>query len=120
MRWRDENNLNWLDVPPSLTMLNEQETRRDAYPLTGEQQRIFFAELPGYLHRMALFKVNTGCRKQEVCRVKWEYEIKVQELNATVFLIPWNFGERRPRSKISCLTRVSSEFYARYSWLPGF
>jgi hypothetical protein len=32
-------------VPPSLTMLNEQETRREAYPLTWEQQRIFFTEL---------------------------------------------------------------------------
>jgi len=100
MRWRDENNLTWLDVPPLLTMLNEQETRRNAYPLTWEQQRIFFAELPGYLHRMALFKVNTGCREQEVCRLKWEYEIDVQELNATVFLIPWNFGGRRPLSGV--------------------
>ena len=25
MRWRDENNLTWLDVPPSLTMLNERK-----------------------------------------------------------------------------------------------
>lgn len=100
MRWRDEHNLTWLDVPPLLTMLNEQETRREAYPLTWEQQRIFFAELPGYLHRMALFKVNTGCREQEVCRLKWEYEIDVQELNAAVFLIPWNFGGRRPSSGV--------------------
>jgi len=29
---------------------------------------------------MALFKVNTGCREQEVCRLKWEYEVKVPEL----------------------------------------
>ena len=100
MKWRDENNLTWLDVPPWLTMLNEQETRRSAYPLTWEQQRIFFAELPAYLHRMALFKVNTGCREQEVCRLKWEYEIEVPELNASVFLIPWNFGGRRPRSGV--------------------
>ncbi len=100
MRWRDENNLTWLAVPPSLTMLNEQETRREAYPLTWEQQRIFFTELPGYLQRMALFKVNTGCREQEVCRLKWEYEIEVRELNATVFLIPWDFGGRRPRSGV--------------------
>jgi hypothetical protein len=54
--------ITWLAVPPSLTMLNEQETRV-AYPLTWEQQRIF-AELPGYLHRMALFKVIL--RREEV------------------------------------------------------
>jgi integrase len=52
------------------------------------------------IHWMALYKVNTGCREQEVCRLKWEYEIEVRELNATVFLIPWDFGGRRPRSGV--------------------
>nr|WP_198683653.1 hypothetical protein [Peristeroidobacter agariperforans] len=37
---------------------------------------------------MALFKVNTGCREQEVCGLRWDYEVKVPELNASVFLIP--------------------------------
>lgn len=93
----------WCPAPPLLTMLSEQETRRDAYPFTWEQQRIFFAELPGYLHRLALFKVNTGigCREQEVCRLKWEYEIEVQELHATVFLTPWDVGGRLPRSSVN-------------------
>ncbi len=96
MRWQTKINLTWLDVPPMLTMLNEQETRRNAYPLTWEQQRLFFAELPAYLHRMALFKVNTGCREQEVCRLKWEYEIEVPELNATVFLFRGTLVEGGP------------------------
>ena len=37
---------------------------------------------------MALFKVNTGCREQEVCRLRWDWEVDVLELNASVFLIP--------------------------------
>ena len=37
---------------------------------------------------MALFKVNTGCREQEVCRLRWDWEVEVPELDATVFLIP--------------------------------
>ena len=37
---------------------------------------------------MALFKVNTGCREHEVCTLKWEWEIKIPELNTSVFLIP--------------------------------
>lgn len=37
---------------------------------------------------MALFKVNTGCREQEVCGLKWEYELKVPELSTSVFIIP--------------------------------
>lgn len=45
----------------------------------------------GPLARMALFKVNTGLREQEVCTLKWEYEVKVPELDTSVFVIP---GER--------------------------
>ena len=36
---------------------------------------------------MALFKVNTGLRVQEVRGLKWEYEVKVPELEASVFVI---------------------------------
>jgi integrase len=100
MKWRDEQNLTWLNAAPLLSMLNERETQREAYPLTWEQQRLLFGELPDYLHRMALFKVNTGCREQEVCRLCWDHEISVPELETTVFLIPWNFGGRRPRSGV--------------------
>ena len=52
MKWRDENNLTWLETPP-LAMLNERETQRVPYPLTWEQQRLLLAELPDYLHKMA-------------------------------------------------------------------
>jgi hypothetical protein len=37
---------------------------------------------------MALFKVNTGLREPEVCGLKWEYEVKVPELETSVFVIP--------------------------------
>jgi len=37
---------------------------------------------------MALFKVNTGLREKEVCGLKWDYEVKVPELNTSVFIIP--------------------------------
>jgi hypothetical protein len=47
-----------------------------------------FQELPDHLARMALFKVNTGLREQEVCGLKWEYEVKVPELDTSVFIIP--------------------------------
>jgi hypothetical protein len=40
---------------------------------------------------MALFRVNTGLREQEVCGLKWDYEVKVPELDTSVFVIP---GER--------------------------
>ena len=37
---------------------------------------------------MALFKVNTGCRDQEVCNLLWEWEVPVPELSTSVFIIP--------------------------------
>src|SRR5438046_10702440 len=45
-------------------------------------------QLPKHLARMALFKVNTGCRDREVCGLKWEWEVAVPELDTSVFLIP--------------------------------
>jgi integrase len=47
-----------------------------------------FQELPDHLARMALYKVNTGCREQEVCRLRWDYEVKVPELDTSAFVIP--------------------------------
>jgi integrase len=32
--------------------------------------------------------VNTGLREQEVCGLKWDYEVKVPELETSVFIIP--------------------------------
>lgn len=46
----------------------------------------------GHLQARALYKVNTGCRGQEVCKLRWEWEIKVPELETSVFLIPADFG----------------------------
>ena len=55
------------------------------------EQALLFQELPNHLARMALFKVNTGLREQEVCGLKWDFEVKVPELDTSVFIIP---GER--------------------------
>lgn len=44
---------------------------------------------------MALFKVNTGCREQEVCQLKWDWECKVPELDTSVFIIPSSLVKNR-------------------------
>ncbi len=41
-----------------------------------------------YLRRMTLFAVNTGCRDQEICKLKWDWEVNIPELRTTVFIIP--------------------------------
>jgi integrase len=37
---------------------------------------------------MALFKVNTGCREQEVCGLRWRWEVEIPEIDTSVFIIP--------------------------------
>ena len=65
---------------------------RKPYPLSWEEQTRLFAQLPLHLARMALFKVNTGLREQEVVNLRWAWEQRVPELGVTVFLIPARFG----------------------------
>lgn len=93
-KWRDDKKRPWLDAVPMIEMLDEKATQRPAYPLSWEEQAVFFAELPEHLSKMALYKVNTGSREQEVCKLNWNWEIPVPELKTSVFLIPANFGGR--------------------------
>ena len=83
-----------------LTKLEEKKSSRKPYPMSWEEQSILFGELPAHLQTMALFKVNTGCREQEVCKLKWDWEIAVAELGTSVFLIPADFGGRNERSGV--------------------
>ena len=85
--WLDENSLTWLERPPKIKLLKVTDARKP-YPLSWDEQTRLFKELANHLARMALFKVNTGCREQEVCRLRWDWEIRVPELETSVFLIP--------------------------------
>jgi integrase len=85
--WLDANNLTWLAAPPKIKLLKVTDAA-DPYPLSWDEQARLFQQLPEHLAQMALFKVNTGCRDQEVCGLKWAWEVPVPELDNTVFLIP--------------------------------
>jgi integrase len=88
--WMDERGKTWLETAPKIKLFPVKDAR-PPYPLTREEQGLLFQELPDHVARMALFKVNTGLREQEVCGLKWDYEVKVPELDTSVFVIP---GER--------------------------
>lgn len=85
--WFDEQGLAWLETAPKIKLLQVTDGR-DPYPLNFDEQTRMFRELPVHLARMALFKVNTGCREQEVCKLKWEWEVPVPEISSSVFIIP--------------------------------
>jgi integrase len=85
--WIDDNGKTWLEHPPKIKLLSETD-RRPPYPLSFDEQERLFAELPEHLAKMALFKVNTGCREAEVCSLRWEWEEEIPYLNTSVFIIP--------------------------------
>ena len=85
--WIDEQGMTWLEMAPRIKLFPVTDARAP-YPLSADEQAILFQELPPDLARMALFKVNTGTREHEVCTLKWEYEVKVPELETSVFLVP--------------------------------
>jgi integrase len=85
--WRDENGLTWLVAAPKIKLLPLDDANQP-YPLSWEEQRRLFQELPSHLRLMALFAVNTGCRDNEICSLRWEWEYPVPELNTSVFIVP--------------------------------
>jgi integrase len=117
--WMDERGLTWLEHAPKIKLFPVTDARKP-YPLSAEEQAMLFQELPDHLARMALFKVNTGCREQEVCGLKWDYEVRVPELNTSVFIIPGSQvknGEERlvvlnrvARSVIDSIRGMHSEY----------
>jgi integrase len=94
MEWIDEYGLTWLATAPKIKLLSQLDARRPS-PLSWEQQERLFNELPDHLAKMALFKVNTGCRVQEVCSLRWEWEEYIPELEASVFIIPAHIVKNR-------------------------
>jgi len=105
--WRHDNGMSWLDAPPLIEM--EQGVARKPYPLSWEEQDRLFRELPAHLQRIALYKVNTGCRKQEVCQLRWNWEVQVPELGASVFVLPCDdeFQTKNGQERVVVLNSVA-------------
>jgi integrase len=98
--WINDDGRPWLDHAPKIRLLSEVD-KREPYPLSWEEQERLFAQLPEHYRRMALFKVNTGLRMREVCRLRWEWEVPIPELETSVFLIPnRSFVDGKVRSNV--------------------
>lgn len=92
--WIDEQGLTWLERAPKIKLLPTDD-QRHAHPLSWDEQSYLFRHLPAYLADMSLFKVNSGTREQEVCQLRWDWEIPVPELDTSVFLIPQHMVKNR-------------------------
>lgn len=101
--WRDLDDQPWLPVAPLLRMPDWKDAA-EPHPLSIDEQRRFFKELPAHLAEMALFAVHTGARENIVAELRWAWEIKVPEIGASVFLVPGEFT----KNETKCLIVLNS------------
>ena len=104
--WMDEHGMTWLPSAPKIKLFKEDDKAKP-YPMSWDEQLRMFNQLPPYLAKMALFKVNTGCRDQEVCNLKWEWEVAVPELDTSVFIIPESRVKNR-EERLVVLNRIAN------------
>ena len=104
--WIDEYGLTWLTVAPKIKLLPDNN-KRLPYPLNWDEQRMLFKALPAHLANMALFAVNTGCRDREMCTLRWDWEVRVPELNTSVFIVPGQLVKNGD-DRLVVLNRVAS------------
>lgn len=117
--WRDEYGLSWLATAPKLRLLPEIN-KRLPYPLDREEETRLFNALPFHLKQMALFAVNSGCRDQEICQLKWHWEVTVPELNTNVFIIPATHVKNRQDRLVVLNTTAMQVIHACRGKHPTF
>ena len=104
-RWRDENGRHWLDRVPSLP--HPTVDARKPRPISQVEQGRLLREMPDYLADMSMFALHTGCRDQEICGLRWEWEHGVHGTGRTVFMIP-GAETKNGRDKLVPLNSVSA------------
>ncbi len=73
-------NVNWND-------------KRDAYPISGTEQKFLLAELAPHLQEPALYAL----REQEICQLRWDWEVSIPELKEIIFVLPsWVTKNKEP------------------------
>jgi integrase len=72
------------------------KAKRAVGPISWEEQILLFNELPEFNRDMCLFKVNTGCREQEVCQLRWSWLVQRDD-GVWYFEIPQEFVKNRLR-----------------------
>ncbi len=63
--------------------------------MSYEEQSRLFNQLPKHLLKMALFKVNTGCREAEVCALKWNGKSRYRNEDQCFYDPPANVKNRQ-------------------------
>ena len=105
--WIDERGLSWLPQAPKIRLFRIVDARLPR-PIAWDEQTRLLNSLPQHLRAMALFKVNTGCRESEVCRLQWWHEVEIPEMGTSVFIIPQELVKNR-EDRLVVLNRTAAQ-----------
>lgn len=102
-RWRGSGGKPLIAFWNSVPSIDSEEAKtlglrpkRVVGPISWEEQTVLFNELPELNRDMCLFKVNTGCREQEVCQLHWSWLVQTDD-GIWYFEIPAGFVKNRMR-----------------------
>ena len=100
-RWRGSGGKPLIPFWNSVPSIDSEEAKalglrpkRVVGPISWEEQTVLFNELPELNRDMCLFKVNTGCREQEVCQLHWSWLVQRDD-GIWYFEIPEGFVKNR-------------------------
>ena len=127
--YRHPNGMTYLATAPLITIERNKRARKQ-YQLSWDEQDLLFGELPEDPNRqMATFKVNTGCREEEVCLLEWAWEVQVPELKTSVFIVPGDHVKneedrlvvlnREARAVIDARRGIHERYVFTYRGRPG-
>ncbi len=117
--WRNEDGTPWLaQAPPRITRLSLVGAQAQSYPLSWIEQDRLIKALPRHLADAALFAVNTGCRDQEICQLRWDWEVEISELNTSVFILPETMT-KTSTERIVVLNSIAARVVEARRSLPG-
>jgi integrase len=87
--WRDQEGRPWLSqAPAKISRLPVKGKQAKSYPLSWAEQTRLIQGMPRHLADPVLFGINTGCREQEICQLRWDWEVAIPHLETSVFILP--------------------------------
>jgi integrase len=87
-------------------MLDEDD-QRPPRQLSWKAQREHLHDLPAHLARMALFDLNTGLRDEPLCNLRWEWEVRLEDLGFSVFVVPKRYVKGRKADRVVVCNTVA-------------
>jgi len=87
--WRDREGRPWLaQAPARISRLPVKGKQAKSYPLSWAEQNRLIKDMPRHLADPVLYGINTRCREQEICQLRWDWEVEIPELETSVFILP--------------------------------